>query len=143
MPILAVVCILVGLIVIHELGHFLAAKIFGIDVEEFGVGYPPRALELGKIAETVYTLNWIPFGGFVRLAGEQDSEDAGRKPSRRNFSGAARWKQLIVLVAGVVMNAFAAWFLFALALHSGMLAVVDDVEVPGARLVVSQVVPDS
>lgn len=143
MPILAVVCILVGLIVIHELGHFIAAKLFGIDVEEFGVGYPPRAMSLGKIAETEYTLNWLPFGGFVRLSGEDDSDDKGGKPGKRSFHGAARWKQIIVLVAGVVMNAVAAWVLFALALHSGMLAVVDNIPMPNAHLVVSEVIAES
>lgn len=145
MPILAVILILVGLIVIHELGHFIAAKFFGVDVEEFGVGYPPRAFTLGKIAETEYTVNWLPFGGFVRLSGESE-ELTPDKSSKRSFSAVARWKQAIILVSGVLMNALAAWFLFALALHSGMLAVVDDTtfaNTPNAHLVVSEVLPGS
>ena len=60
-----------GLIVfVHELGHFLVAKLVGVEVEEFGFGYPPRLVRLFTKKGTEFTLNWIPFGGFVRLKGE-------------------------------------------------------------------------
>ena len=72
MTALLVIAILVFLIVVHELGHFIAAKLFGVKVEEFGVGYPPRAFLFGRFGGTEYTLNWIPFGGFVRLFGEEE-----------------------------------------------------------------------
>ena len=58
-----------ALIILHELGHFIAARIFGIEVEEFGLGYPPRALTLFEAGGTKFTLNWLPLGGFVRPKG--------------------------------------------------------------------------
>lgn len=133
-----VIVILVFLIVVHELGHFFAAKIFGVKVEEFGVGYPPRALRLGKIGDTEYTLNWIPFGGFVRLLGEDNNKMHGRG----SFADAPRWKQAIILVAGVVMNVIMGWILFTGAYAVGILHPVDSY-VAGARLIVTDVVPGS
>ncbi|MCE9541263.1 site-2 protease family protein, partial [Candidatus Kaiserbacteria bacterium] len=133
-----VIAILVFLIVVHELGHFVAAKLFKVRVEEFGIGYPPRALRVGKWGETEYTLNWIPFGGFVRLFGE----DGERESGSGSFVGAARWKQALILVAGVCMNALAAWLLFAGAYSIGILHPVDSTY-PGARLIVSDIVPAS
>ncbi len=133
-----VILILVFLIVVHELGHFVAAKIFGVRVEEFGVGYPPRALRFGKIGDTEYTLNWLPFGGFVRLLGEDDNKVHGSG----SFADAPRWKQAIILIAGVAMNALMAWVLFVGAYAVGVLHPVD-AYVPGARLIVTDVVPGS
>lgn len=140
MTLLLVIVILVFLIVTHELGHFIAAKIFRVRVDEFGLGYPPRAFLLGKFGETEYTLNWVPFGGFVRLYGE-DADARGRG----SFIMAKRWKQMIILVAGVTMNALVAWGLFALALHAGIPRVVPDslAGTPGAHLLVSDVVAGS
>lgn len=134
---LLVIAILVFLIVVHELGHFFAAKIFGVKVTEFGIGYPPRALRLGKWGDTEYTLNWIPFGGFVRLFGEE-AEAHGRG----SFVDAPRWKQAVILVAGVAMNALVGWLLFTSAYAIGILHPVDSY-VPGARLIVTDVVPGS
>jgi regulator of sigma E protease len=137
---LLVIGILIFLIVVHEFGHFIAAKIFRIRVEEFGIGYPPRAFTFARWGGTEYTLNWIPFGGFVRLFGDQGEAERGRG----SYIDTARWKQALVLVAGVVMNAIAAYFLFAAALNVGIPRVVDTVE-PGvhSRLLVAQVVPGS
>lgn len=121
LTILLVIVILVVLIVAHELGHFIAAKLFGVKVEEFGVGYPPRAFLLAKIGDTEYTLNWIPFGGFVRLLGEDSFEAQGRG----SLADAPRWKQAIILLAGVVANAFVAWILFAGAFVMGVPRAID------------------
>ena len=66
--------ILVVLVVIHELGHFVTAKLFGVKVLEFGIGYPPRVFGI-KRGETEYTINLLPLGGFVRLLGEEDPSD--------------------------------------------------------------------
>lgn len=94
---LLIVPVLGFLIFIHELGHFATAKWFGIKVTEFGFGFPPRIFGV-RYRDTVYSLNWIPLGGFVRMVGEED-------PSHpRSFAGQARWKRAIVLVAGSVMN---------------------------------------
>ena len=139
--ILIVIAILILLIVTHELGHFIAAKLFGVRVEEFGVGYPPRALSFGTWGNTEYTLNWIPFGGFVRLFGE-DADARGKG----SFNEAKHYKQAIILVAGVAMNALVAWLLFAAALHAGIPQVVDPGTLPptaAAHLEISDVVAGS
>lgn len=137
MTILLVIAILVLLIVVHELGHFFAAKIFGVRVDEFGVGYPPRAFSLGKWGDTEYTLNWIPFGGFVRLFGDEGPAVHGRG----SFVDASRLKQAIILVAGVSMNVIAAFFLFFGAYSIGILHVTNDQSTPGAQLLVTDIVP--
>jgi regulator of sigma E protease len=96
-----------GLVVIHELGHFVTARLAGIRVLEFGIGFPPRAKVLRSRGETLYTLNWLPIGGFVRLEGEDgDSDDP------RSFVRAALPIKLVILVAGVAMNILLAFVLF-------------------------------
>jgi regulator of sigma E protease len=100
--------ILGALVVIHELGHFVVAKLFRIRVLEFGIGFPPRAKVLRNRGETIYTLNWLPIGGFVKLEGEDG--DAAQDP--RAFSAQRLPRQLIVLVAGVVMNVVLAGAIF-------------------------------
>jgi len=137
---LLVIAILVVLIVAHEFGHFIAAKIFGVRVEEFGVGYPPRAFRFGKIGDTEYTLNWIPFGGFVRLFGDEGENQHGRG----SLLDSPRWKQAVILVAGVTMNALMAWMLFAIALHLGVPQAVDNA-LPGehARLLITDIAAGS
>ncbi|MGC8839041.1 MAG: M50 family metallopeptidase [Anaerolineae bacterium] len=97
------------LVFAHELGHFLVAKRSGIAVEEFGFGYPPRLLTFARRGGTVYTLNAIPFGGFVRLAGEDDPSVAG------GFASAPKRFRLATLVAGPAMNLVLAFVCFTLA----------------------------
>src|SRR5947208_3368885 len=70
--ILIFIVLLSVLVLIHELGHYLVARFFGIKVEEFGVGFPPRA-KGWKIGETIYSINWLPIGGFVKLYGEDET----------------------------------------------------------------------
>jgi len=137
---LLVIGILVVLIVAHELGHFIAAKLFKVRVEEFGVGYPPRAFLFGKIGETEYTFNWLPFGGFVRLFGDEGEKEHGRG----SFVDSERHVQAIILVAGVVANAVLAWGLFTGALTLGIPRAVDTVR-PNekAHLIVADVVSGS
>lgn len=98
---------LVVLVVIHEFGHFLAAKAFGIKVLEFGIGFPPRAWTFLRRGETEYTLNWLPIGGFVRLLGEENPSDP------RSLAAQTAWKRLVVMSAGVVMNLVTAIVLLA------------------------------
>ncbi len=105
---------LIVLVLIHELGHFLMAKKFGIKVEEFGIGIPPRAWGK-KIGETLYSLNWIPYGGFVRLLGE-DEIDKKVLNNPRSFAAHPVWQRIIVVVAGVAMNLLLAWILFYIVL---------------------------
>jgi len=102
--------ILGSLVVLHELGHFITARVAGVRVLEFGIGFPPRAKVLRASGETLYTLNWLPIGGFVKLEGEdgEDPEDP------RSFAHARLPVKLIVLVAGVVMNLITAFVIFTL-----------------------------
>src|ERR1035437_724642 len=95
--------ILVPLVLVHEFGHFIVARLVRIRVLEFGLGFPPRAKVLGHDHETEYTLHWLPSGGFVRLEGEEANSD-----DPRSFVGASLKKQLTVLVAGVTMNVLTA-----------------------------------
>lgn len=115
------------LILIHELGHFVMAKRAGIKVEEFGFGLPPRMWGKKK-GETIYSLNWIPFGGFVRLFGE-DSSDPKMMKSKRSYAGKPMRARVKVVVAGVVMNFLVAWILLSVGFSVGMqpLLAADDV----------------
>lgn len=90
------------LVLIHEFGHFITAKRFGIKVEEFGFGLPPRVVGKQK-GETLYSINALPFGGFVKLLGE-DSEDESAAQDPRSFTAKSPWKRAVILVAGVTMN---------------------------------------
>jgi regulator of sigma E protease len=102
------IAILGILVVIHELGHFVTARMANVRVLEFGIGFPPRAKVLRNKGETVYTLNWLPIGGFVKLEGE-DGEGEG---DPRAFSS-QRWiTKMIILVAGVAMNVLLAFVIF-------------------------------
>lgn len=111
--ILAFILILSVLVLIHELGHFITAKFFGIKVEEFGFGFPPRVFGI-KRGETVYSINLLPFGGFVKLFGEDDAGGGSMKITDRKkkvgenitraFFARPAWQKATVVVAGVVMN---------------------------------------
>jgi regulator of sigma E protease len=102
------ILILGALVVIHELGHFVIARLANVRVLEFGVGFPPRARVLRSRGETLYTLNWLPIGGFVKLEGE-DGNDAG---DPRSFAAQGLARKLLILVAGVVMNVVLAFAIF-------------------------------
>lgn len=106
MAILSFLIILSVLILVHELGHFLMAKRYGIKVEEFGFGYPPRLVGIKKRG-TIYSLNLLPFGGFLRLKGEDLA--AGKN----SFAGQPKRVRLLVLLAGVAMNFLLGVVLFA------------------------------
>jgi regulator of sigma E protease len=94
------VVVLGSLVLIHELGHFVMARLAGVRVLEFGIGFPPRAKVLRSSGETLYTLNWLPIGGFVKLEGE----DGDEVDDPRSFVRARLPVKVIILVAGVVMN---------------------------------------
>lgn len=99
---------IVLLIIIHELGHFLAAKLFGVEVEEFGIGFPPRAVKLFTWRETLFSLNWIPLGGFVRPKGENDPNIEG------GLAAANPWVRIAVFAAGPIANIITAILLYSL-----------------------------
>ena len=103
LSVVAFLLLLTVLILIHEWGHFTAARLSGVTVEEFGLGLPPRARTLWKKKGTIYSLNWIPFGGFVRLKGENAITNKERT-SKGSFGSVAIWKRVVILSAGVFMN---------------------------------------
>lgn len=86
------------LVFVHEFGHFIVAKYWNITVEEFGIGYPPRLAKIAEIGGTKYTINALPLGGFVRLAGEEDPDIPG------SFASKSRLARATTLVAGPAMN---------------------------------------
>ena len=98
------------IIILHEAGHFLFARRFGVKVEEFGIGYPPRIFSFKK-NEVIYSINAIPFGGFVKIV-EHDGPDS--------FSSKSLGKRTIILLAGVVNNALIAFLLFTILFSIGM-----------------------
>lgn len=151
MGILVFVVVIVVLIFVHELGHFIAAKLAGMRVDEFGLGYPPRALVLGRRGGTLYTLNWLPFGGFVKIYGEDGvrEREAGRGAIARDpraFGARPRMLQAVVLVAGVAMNLLLAYVLITGALVAGAPRALGDAEIARAQnvsLAVTRVLPGS
>jgi regulator of sigma E protease len=102
------VVVFAGIILLHELGHFIAARLLGIDVEEFGVGFPPRLVKLFNWKGTNFTLNWIPLGGFNKIKGEDDPSIPG------GMAAAAPWKRILVLLAGVAMNLLTAVLVYTI-----------------------------
>jgi regulator of sigma E protease len=116
--ILLVILIFGFLIFVHELGHFLLAKRAGVEVEEFGFGFPPRLI--GKqVGGTIYSLNWIPLGGFVRMKGETLADT-----TPGSFGAASFWQKTKILFAGVTMNALTAYFILLYLCLTGLPPVV-------------------
>ena len=144
MGILVFILVIVALIVVHEFGHFGVAKWAGMRVDEFGLGYPPRAARIAKRGETEYTLNWLPFGGFVKIYGEDGTETG--PPDPRAFGRRPRVLQALVLVAGVAMNLLFAYVLITGALVAGAPRALGESELADARnaeLMVANVLPGS
>ncbi len=106
--ILIFLVILAVIILAHELGHFITAKAFGVKVEEFGLGFPPRLIGIRR-GETLYSLNAIPLGGFTKMAGEEDPKEP------RSLASKSVGVRIIVLSAGSIMNALLPLLLFSIA----------------------------
>lgn len=120
------VAVLAVLILVHEFGHFIVAKKSGIRVDEFGLGFPPK-LWGRKWGETTYTLNALPFGGFVKIFGEDPNDENTNGPDRsRSFVHKPRYIQAMVLVAGVTFNFLFACILLSIGFMVGMPSSVDD-----------------
>ena len=131
-----IVPILGILILIHELGHFLAARAVGIRVEEFGMGLPPRLVGYRARSGVLYSLNWIPFGGFVKMKGQDDlARDGGAVDGPDSFTSKTPLQRAFVLIAGVLMN-----LLFAVLLFSAIAAGQGQQEM---QIYIDQVLPDT
>jgi regulator of sigma E protease len=133
------IIVIVGLSLLilgHEAGHFFAAKLFGLKVDEFGFGFPPRiAAWRPKNSETEYSVNWLPFGGFVRISGERGefegispeegsgaaarAAELSEEDKKRLFFAQAPWKKSIIMLAGVFMNFILGWLLISAVLMTG------------------------
>ncbi|MEK7212040.1 MAG: site-2 protease family protein, partial [Patescibacteria group bacterium] len=146
--ILIFILILGLLVFVHEFGHFITAKKSGVRVEEFGFGLPPRAIGIqkkdgkwrlvksGYSAEkepetaTVYSLNWIPLGGFVKIKGEE----GGAASDADSFAGKPIWKRAIILSAGVTMNFILAAALLAFGFGIGLPQALEDADLSRATV---------
>lgn len=146
MTALLFIAILIVLILVHELGHFLAAKLFGIRVDEFGLGFPPRVGSF-KAGETEYTLNALPIGGFVRIFGEDALDVPANDPDKkRSFAHKSKFAQAVVLLAGVLFNILFAWGVFSLGFMYGMPSAITEEEMAEAsevKLLVTEILPGS
>ena len=121
------IIILAVLIIVHEYGHFIVAKKGGIRVDEFGLGYPPRAKTLFKRKGTLFTLNWLPFGGFVKIFGENpDDESLNGEFKASAFVNKPKWLQALVLFAGPFMNFLFAWLIIFISLLVGLPTSIDE-----------------
>lgn len=122
------IIVLAALIFVHELGHFIAARACGIRVDAFKLGFGPRIFSWKK-GETEYGVNWLPFGGYVRIHGEDPDKEAESGPDAgRSFVNKPRWQQAIVLAAGVLMNFAFAWLLYVAVFSIGVTATTDGFE---------------
>jgi len=149
MSIVIFIIILFILIVAHEFGHFIVAKLFKIRVDEFGVGFPPKIFGFRpKNSETEYTFNWIPFGGFVKIFGENPDEEAISGPdSHRSFVNKPKYIQGAVIVAGVLFNILLAWILISVGFMTGLPTPVGSAPIgaviENTELTITAVSPDS
>lgn len=136
--------IILGLLVfVHELGHFLVARKLGVKAEEFGFGFPPRAIGIyregnkwrwvfkktPRADSTIYSLNWIPLGGFVKIKGEDGSD----KTDADSFAGKAVWKRIAIVAAGVSMNLVLAAAILSVGFGVGIPQALDGA-MPGAKI---------
>lgn len=138
--------VIIVLVVGHELGHFFVAKAFGIRVDEFGIGYPPRAKKLFTWKGTLFSLNWLPFGGFVKIYGEELTE-GGQSDTSKLFSYQKLWKRITVVLAGVIANLVIAVILYIASFSIGFLAqsgeFPDAVTIGGDTTIISSVAKNS
>jgi len=115
------IILFIGLVVVHEVGHFIAARRGGVDVEEFGIFFPPRLYKRKTKGGWVFSFNLIPLGGFVRLKGEHDSDT-----TPGSFGAASLWVKTKIMSAGVLFNLLTALALFTIIALIGMPKIVDN-----------------
>jgi len=127
------------LVLVHEFGHFLMAKKMGVKVEEFGIGLPPRLFGIKK-GETLYSLNLLPIGGFVKLYGEEydelDRKNKTKQNKNRTFVNKKPWQKTLIVLGGVIGNFLLGWFIFSYLVTQG-------VPVPTNNVIVETVTKNS
>ena len=112
--------VLLGILIfVHELGHFLAARIGGVGVLKFSLGFGPKIFGK-KIGETEYVLSWIPLGGFVKFLGESGTEELPPEDEKRSFYKQPTWKRLLIVLAGPVFNFLLAIVIFFIVYMYGL-----------------------
>ncbi|MEK7070858.1 MAG: site-2 protease family protein, partial [Patescibacteria group bacterium] len=134
MHVLIFFIILLVLVLVHELGHFIAAKKNGVLVEEFGIGFPPKLFGFKK-GETLYTFNLIPLGGFVKVYGEEYHEEESNihpELKSRAFINKKPWQKTVIIVSGIIGNFIFGWILISFLFTQG-------VPVPANHVIVEQV----
>jgi len=146
MSILLFLAVLFVLILVHEWGHYITAKLTGMKVEEFGIGFPPKVWSKKK-GETEYSLNALPIGGFVRILGENGlSEEEGGVAAAdkdRVFGARPKWAQIVVLLAGVTMNMVLAWLLITATHTIGVMTPVSEEAASSkAELFIQEIIPE-
>lgn len=124
--------ILLVLVIVHEFGHFIAAKWVGMRVDEFAFGFPPRLFSK-EVGETVYAINALPLGGYVSIWGENGEPDDKAKTHPRAFGNRSKWQQTVVLIAGVTMNMLLAFVIF-IAISLGKVEMSTSNPIYGARV---------
>jgi len=115
---------LIALMIIHEFGHFIIAKKFGVKVEEFGVGYPPKIWGK-KFGDTIYSINWIPLGAFVKIYGEEGGID-----DYRSFTGLKIWQRVLIVIGGV-----AAFWIASIVIFSVLFAIGSDLPISDEQVI--------
>ncbi len=136
LTVIVFIIVLSVLIFVHEFGHFIVAKRAGMKVEEFGFGFPPRLWGI-KRGRTVYSINWIPFGGFVKIFGE----DGQGKNDRESFASAKARVRIAVVVAGVTMNFLLAVVLLSIGNAVGLrVGLIDEVQTKQAKDIKVQII---
>jgi regulator of sigma E protease len=118
---LTIIIVLSIVILVHEIGHFFSARKLGVAVEELGFGLPPRIFGIKK-GRTIYSINWIPFGGFVKLKGE----DGGKKEETDSFSSKKVWQRATIMSSGVFMNYFLTFILLSTGFFVGIPSIIEN-----------------
>lgn len=139
------ILLFIGLIVVHEWGHFITARRNGVEAEEFGIFFPPRLYKRKTKEGWIFSINMIPLGGFVKLKGEHDADT-----EKGSFGAASTWSKSKIMTAGVVMNLLVALALFTVVAWIGMPKLVDnqftvknDTQLVSSKIIVTYVEPGS